>query len=201
MSAPDHDWFPTHLRVTVIRARGLRPKGKNGLNKCYTVIQLGEEKFVTSVKEGTLNPEWKEQCSLQLPLVLDSSDKWVLHLVVKQSNAVTPDKFLGHVSLPVVLLYEDKTKRKDEWYSLISKPNKAVKNRGQLQLTFQFLRDNMTASSYELSKAGPQSVFNKFKEKVASIKYGVNHDLIPSVRPAITSMARPLYDLRQTFQH
>uniref|UniRef100_A0A4W3ITJ1 C2 domain-containing protein n=1 Tax=Callorhinchus milii TaxID=7868 RepID=A0A4W3ITJ1_CALMI len=144
MSAPDHDWFPTHLRVTVIRARGLRPKGKNGLNKCYTVIQLGEEKFVTSVKEGTLNPEWKEQCSLQLPLVLDSSDKWVLHLVVKQSNAVTPDKFLGHV-FSLCFLF-------DRWYSLISKPNKAVKNRGQLQLTFQFLRDNMTASSYELSK-------------------------------------------------
>ncbi|XP_072923885.1 uncharacterized protein [Hemitrygon akajei] len=145
MSSIERDWFPTHLRVTVIGARNLKAKGRRGLNNCYTVIRLGPEKYMTSVQGGTLNPEWKEECTLQLPLVLDNSDRW---------------------------------------YDLQSKPNKVAKDRGQLQLAFQFLRDNMTASAYELSTARPQSVFNKFKDKVASLKYGMSHEILPNEGPS-----------------
>lgn len=37
----------------------------------------------------------------------------------------------------------------------------------------------MTASAYELSKGRPQSVFDKFKDKVASLKYGMTHEILP----------------------
>ncbi|XP_072447302.1 rab11 family-interacting protein 2-like [Chiloscyllium punctatum] len=181
----EQSWFPTHLRVTVIGARHLRAKGKDGLNDCYTVIRLGSDKYMTSVQSGTLSPEWKEECTLQLPLVLDNSDRWTLHLTVKHNNSRLPvDAFLGHVALPIAHLYEDKSRRRSEWYDLQSKPNKAAKNRGQLQLAFEFLRNNTTASSYELFKRRPQSVFDKFKDKVTSIKYGMTHEILPSEKPS-----------------
>uniref|UniRef100_UPI00398F63B3 rab11 family-interacting protein 2-like isoform X3 n=1 Tax=Pristiophorus japonicus TaxID=55135 RepID=UPI00398F63B3 len=185
MSSIEQNWFPTHLRVTVISARSLRSKGKNKLNNCYTVIRLGQEKYMTSVKGKTLSPEWKEECTLQLPFVLDDSDRWTLHLTVKHNNTHLPiDNFLGHVALPVAGLYENKTRRKMEWYDLQSKPNKVAKSRGQLQLAFQFLRDNMTASSYALYKSRPQSVFDKFKDKVTSLKYGMTHEILPTEGPS-----------------
>ncbi|XP_067852015.1 rab11 family-interacting protein 2-like [Heptranchias perlo] len=185
MSSIEQNWFPTHLRVTVIGARNLRSKRKKGMNNCYTVIRLGQEKYMTSVKERTLTPEWKEECTLQLPFILDNSDRWTLHLTVKHNNCRLPmDNFLGHVALPIAQLYENKTRRKNEWYDLQSKPNKVAKDRGQLQLGFQFLRDNMTASSYELSKSKPQSVFDKFKDKVTSLKYGMTHEILPTEGPS-----------------
>ncbi|GCB63854.1 hypothetical protein scyTo_0009732 [Scyliorhinus torazame] len=178
MSSIDQNWFPTHLRVTVIGARSLRAKGRDGYNNCYTVIRLGSEKYMTSVKSGTLSPEWKEECTLQLPLVLDNSDRWTLHLTVKHNNSHLPvDSFLGHVALPIAQL----------WYDLQSKPNKVAKNRGQIQLAFEFLRDNMTASSYELFRRRPQSVFDKFKDKVTSLKYGMTHEILPSEKPSTVS--------------
>ncbi|XP_072369061.1 uncharacterized protein [Scyliorhinus torazame] len=185
MSSIDQNWFPTHLRVTVIGARSLRAKGRDGYNNCYTVIRLGSEKYMTSVKSGTLSPEWKEECTLQLPLVLDNSDRWTLHLTVKHNNSHLPvDSFLGHVALPIAQLYDNKSRRKNEWYDLQSKPNKVAKNRGQIQLAFEFLRDNMTASSYELFRRRPQSVFDKFKDKVTSLKYGMTHEILPSEKPS-----------------
>ncbi|XP_069755358.1 rab11 family-interacting protein 2-like isoform X2 [Narcine bancroftii] len=185
MSSVEGDWFPTHLRVTVIGARNLRAKRKKGLSDCYTVIRLGPEKYMTSVKGGTLNPEWKEECTLPLPPVLDNSNRWTLHLTVKHSSARFPlDHFLGHVAVPVGALYGSTSRRRNQWYDLQSKPNKPVKDRGQIQLAFQFLRDNMTASAYELSKERPQSVFDKFKDKVASLKYGMTHEILPTEGPS-----------------
>ncbi|XP_078267269.1 rab11 family-interacting protein 2-like isoform X2 [Rhinoraja longicauda] len=185
MSSIEQDWFPTHLRVTVIGARNLRAKRKKSLNNCYTVIRLGPEKYMTSVKGATLNPEWKEECTLPLPLILDNSDRWTLHVTVKHNNTRYPlDDFLGRVNVAVAGLYENKNRRKNEWHDLQSKPAKLAKDRGQIQLAFQFLRDNMTPSAYELSKGRPQSVFDKFKDKVASLKYGMTHEILPPEGPS-----------------
>ena len=81
-------WTPTHVQVTVVRARNLIPKSKNGgtviffcfvsiesnlsydrplfveTNNAYVTIQLGKEKFETSVAEKTKAPEWNEECDL-----------------------------------------------------------------------------------------------------------------------------------------
>ncbi len=63
-------WLPTHVQVTVLRARGLRGKssGAGSTSDAYTVIQVGREKYSTSVVEKTLGcPEWREECSFELP--------------------------------------------------------------------------------------------------------------------------------------
>ena len=78
-------WSPTHVQVLVRRAKGLNIKGKNGkietddmtmnffsspywfvtgTNDAFVTIGLGKEKFQTSVKEKSENPEWLEQCEL-----------------------------------------------------------------------------------------------------------------------------------------
>jgi hypothetical protein len=38
-------------------------KGKGG-NDAYCIIGMGKEKFLTSVKSRTLEPEWGEQAEL-----------------------------------------------------------------------------------------------------------------------------------------
>ena len=36
----------------------------SGTNDAYVTIQLGKEKYQTSVKERSDNPEWHEECDL-----------------------------------------------------------------------------------------------------------------------------------------
>lgn len=63
-------WLPTHVQVTVLQARGLRGKssGAGSTSDAYTVIQVGREKYSTSVVEKTRGcPEWREECSFELP--------------------------------------------------------------------------------------------------------------------------------------
>lgn len=62
----DQEWEPTHVQVTVLRARGLRGKGKHGTSDVYTIIQLGKDKYCTGVAEKTTEPEWREECSFEL---------------------------------------------------------------------------------------------------------------------------------------
>lgn len=72
----EHRWVPTHVQVLVIRARGLRAKGKHGTNDAYTVVQLGKEKYSTCVMEKTTEPEWGEECSFELqPGVLEDASR------------------------------------------------------------------------------------------------------------------------------
>jgi len=36
----------------------------SGSNDSYVVIELGHEKYQTSIQERTLDPEWQEECDL-----------------------------------------------------------------------------------------------------------------------------------------
>ena len=56
-------WTPTHVVVTVLKARSLLEKGKGG-NDAYCMIGMGKEKFLTSVKQKSLSPSWDEQAEL-----------------------------------------------------------------------------------------------------------------------------------------
>lgn len=109
-------WLPTHVQVTVLQARDLRPKGKGGTNDTYTIIQLGKEKYATSVAEKTLQPVWKEEASFELPglLVRGSPDKCVLFLVVMHRSLVGLDKFLGQVAVSLNDIFEDKQRKRTE---------------------------------------------------------------------------------------
>ncbi|KAM4012228.1 rab11 family-interacting protein 2-like [Anomaloglossus baeobatrachus] len=85
-------WQPTHVQVTVLQARELHAKGKRGTNDTYTIIQLGREKYSTSVVEKSLSPVWKEEASFELTGLMEPP---LLQLTAMHRSLVGMDKFLG----------------------------------------------------------------------------------------------------------
>lgn len=58
------------------------------------------------------------------------------------------------------------------WYTLDSRPGKKQKERGKIQVSIQFMRNNMTASMFDLSmKDKPRSPFSKLKDKMRNKKH------------------------------
>ncbi|XP_056350339.1 rab11 family-interacting protein 2 [Oenanthe melanoleuca] len=166
-------WFPTHVQVTVLQAKGLKPKGKNGSNDAYTIIQLGREKYSTSVAEKTLDPIWKEEASFELPglLMQENPEKYILYLIVMHRSLVGLDRFLGQVAISLNDVFEDKQRRKTEWFPLESRQGKRTKDRGEINVNIQFMRNNMTASMFDLSmKDKTKSPFAKLKDKMKGRK-------------------------------
>nr|XP_046164915.1 uncharacterized protein rab11fip5a isoform X1 [Oncorhynchus gorbuscha] len=177
----DQRWVPTHVQVTVLRGRGLRAKGKHGTSDVYTIIQVGKEKYSTCVLEKTTVPEWKEECSFELlPGVLEqvgdggayppgSSD---LVLTVMHRALMGLDVFLGQAVIPLDKVFQDRICMKNEWYKLNSKTGKKEKERGDIQVTVQFTKNNLTASMYDLSlgKDTPRSTFGKIKDRIKGKK-------------------------------
>lgn len=167
-------WFPTHVQATVLQATGLSAKGKNGTNDAYTIIQLGKEKYSTSVAEKTLNPVWREEASFELPgLLLEGNPEvYELILIVMHRSLVGMDKFLGQRSISLNEIFDNKERKKTDWYPLESKPGNKKKDRGRIQVSIQFMRNNMTASMFDLSmKEKPRSPFSKLKNKMKGRKH------------------------------
>ncbi|XP_014343732.1 rab11 family-interacting protein 2 [Latimeria chalumnae] len=184
-------WFPTHVQVTVLQAKHLKPKGKNGTNDTYTIIQMGREKYSTSVAEKTLDPIWKEEASFELPglLLLGNPQKYVLSLIVMHRSLVGLDKFLGEVTISLNDIFENKQRRKTEWFKLESKTGKKAKDRGEIQVNIQFMRNNMTASMFDLSmKDKTRSPFAKLKAKMKGRKNdGTFSDTSSAIIPSTSS--------------
>ncbi|XP_074848311.1 rab11 family-interacting protein 5 isoform X2 [Carettochelys insculpta] len=184
-------WLPTHVQVTVLQARGLRSKGGGGAGKpgtsdAYTIIQLGREKYSTSVAEkSTGSPQWREECSFELPpgaLELEEPADWgggsprgqagcELVLTVMHRALIGMDKFLGQATVPLLPVFRESRSMKGQWHKLRSKPGKKEKDRGEIQVTIQFTRNNLTASMFDLSmKDKPRSPFGKLKDKMKGKK-------------------------------
>nr|XP_018903611.1 PREDICTED: rab11 family-interacting protein 1 isoform X2 [Bemisia tabaci] len=129
-------WSPTHVQVTVQRARNLLTKGKHGTNNCFVVIALDKEKYQTSVKEkATDTVEWREKCELQIP---DHGNTAEIILTVLHHNIFGIDEFLGCVTIPLAELdvYEWP---KNRWLKLRDKPGKDKdKDRGELEVKVGF---------------------------------------------------------------
>ncbi|XP_021931921.1 rab11 family-interacting protein 1 isoform X2 [Zootermopsis nevadensis] len=130
-------WSPTHVQVTVQRARGLLTKGKHGTNDAFVTIALGKEKYQTSVKEKALQDvDWHEECELQIPKQGNVAE---IVLTVLHRNFIGVDEFLGVVNIPLADfdVYE---RPRNRWYDLKSKPGKEKnKPRGELEVRVAFL--------------------------------------------------------------
>ncbi|XP_044150395.1 rab11 family-interacting protein 5 isoform X3 [Bufo gargarizans] len=166
---PELGWLPTHVQVTILQARGLRAKGKHGTSDAYTLIQVGREKYSTSVVEKTTgSPEWKEECSFELsPGAMERGENCELQLIVMHRALIGMDQFLGKVSLPLQEVYQEGRSQRNQWYKLRSKPGKKEKERGEIQVSIQFTRNNLTASMFDLSiKDKPKTPFGKLKDKL-----------------------------------
>lgn len=129
-------WSPTHIQVTVNRAKKLLTKGKNGTNNCFVTIALGKEKYQTSVKEKSPeNVDWHEECELAIP---ERGNRAELVLTCLHRNNLSIDEFLGQITLPLqeMDIYEQP---RSKWYTLESKPGKEKKkDRGQLEIRILF---------------------------------------------------------------
>ncbi|KAI5635762.1 c2 domain-containing protein [Phthorimaea operculella] len=160
-------WDPTHVQVTVQRARGLLIKGKNGTNNCFVTIALGKEKFQTSVKhKATENVEWLEECELRIPTQGNTAE-----IVLKvYDEDLIKDHLLGQVSIPLKDLdvYE---RPRNRWYTLQGKSGKeSDKNRGELEVRLAFTVKE--GSLTDLSKK------DKHKSSLSSLTKNVGGSLM-----------------------
>ncbi|XP_041697365.2 rab11 family-interacting protein 5 [Coregonus clupeaformis] len=177
----DQRWVPTHVNVNVLRARGLRTKGKHGSRYVYTIIQVGKEKYTTGLVEKATVPEWNEECCFELlPGILEAGGRSAfpsgsgdLVLTVMHRVLIGLDVFLGQAIIPLDKIFQDGMCPRDEWLKLNSKAGRKEKERGEMQVTVQFTRNNMTASMFDLTmKDKPRSTFGKLKDRVTGRKRG-----------------------------
>ncbi|KAF6084767.1 RAB11 family interacting protein 1 [Phyllostomus discolor] len=184
---PGTVWSPTHVQVTVLQARGLRAKGPGGTSDAYAVIQVGKEKYATSVSERSLGaPVWREEATFELPPLLSAgaapAAAATLQLTVLHRALLGLDKFLGRAEVDLRDLHQNQGRRKTQWYTLKSKPGKKEKERGEIEVDIQFMRNNMTASMFDLSmKDKSRSPFGKLKDKMK----GKNKDSASDTASAI----------------
>lgn len=185
-------WVPTHVQVLVIRARGLRAKGKHGTSDAYTVVQLGKEKYSTCVMEKSTEPEWGEECTFELqPGVLEDGGRDAhpagtgdLTFTVMHRALIGLDVFLGQTVIALDKAFRERACMRNEWYKLHSKTGKKEKERGELQLTVQFTRHNLTASMYDLSmKDKPRSAFIRLRERMRARKRGGDEESNSAIVP------------------
>ncbi|NXF21988.1 RFIP1 protein, partial [Rhodinocichla rosea] len=179
MAAPG--WAPTHVRVTVLRARGLRAKAAAGGSDAYAVMALGRDKFRTSVAERCRGePLWREEATFELP-----ARPAALRLTVLHRALTGADKFLGRAEVELAPLREDGGRRHTRWYKLRSKPGKKEKERGEIEVDIQFMRSNMTASMFDLSmKDKPRSPFGKLKDKLKGKRSSGLSDTASAIVPS-----------------
>ncbi|XP_051929132.1 rab11 family-interacting protein 1 isoform X1 [Hippocampus zosterae] len=177
-------WVPTHVNVTVLCARGLRTKSKHGSRYLYAVVQVGKDKYTTGLVDKADVPVWSEECCFELlPGILEEevgggggrgaypSGSADLVLTVMHRVLIGLDVFLGQTVIPLDRLFREGACPRDQWFKLHSKAGRKAKERGELQLTVQFTRNNMTASMFDLTaKDGRRSAFGKLKDRVTGRK-------------------------------
>uniref|UniRef100_A0A8B9EJ89 RAB11 family interacting protein 5 n=1 Tax=Anser cygnoides TaxID=8845 RepID=A0A8B9EJ89_ANSCY len=165
-------WLPTHVQVTAVRARGLTGPGGSapaaGPGDVYAVLELGRQRQRTAVAERSGgSAEWRDGCALELPPGPGSPP--VLTVTVLQRALLGADRFLGRCSLALRLSFS--FLRVSRWHKLHSKAGKKEKERGEVEVSVQFTRTNLTASMFDLSvKDKPRSPFGKLKDKVKGKK-------------------------------
>ncbi|XP_072632531.1 rab11 family-interacting protein 1 isoform X1 [Canis lupus baileyi] len=192
---PGAVWSPTHVQVTVLQARGLRAKGPGGTSDAYAVIQVGKEKYATSVSERSLGaPVWREEATFELPPLLSAgaapAAAATLQLTVLHRALLGLDKFLGRAEVDLRELHRDQGRRKTQWYTLKSKPGKKDKERGEIEVDIQFMRNNMTASMFDLSmKDKSRNPFGKLKDKIKGKPKDNASDTASAIVPSVTPSA------------
>ncbi|KAM7416146.1 hypothetical protein PAMA_018290 [Pampus argenteus] len=185
-----HKWFPTSVQVTVHQARNLRVKGKNDTNDAYAIIQVAKDKFSTSVAEKSVAPVWKEEASFDLPLFHPgNAERCTLYIIVMHRAQVGLDKFLGQAVINLLDQHDNKSRKKTDWFKLVDKSGKEDKARGEVLLDIQFMRNNMSASMFDLSMQDkPRSRISKLKDKVRGKKKDKFSDSASAIVPSVSQV-------------
>ncbi|KAK3565712.1 hypothetical protein QTP86_014180 [Hemibagrus guttatus] len=189
LAEQSQQWYPTSVQVTVLQARNLRAKGKNGTNDAYAIIQVAKDKFSTAVMEKCVEPVWKEEATFDLPFFdRGNAERCVLYIIVMHRALVGMDKLLGQAVINLLDVHDNKNRKKTDWFKLLDKNGKADKDRGEVLLDIQFMRNNMTASMFDLSRPDkPRSRLSKIKDKVRGKKKDGLSDSASAIVPATVS--------------
>lgn len=108
MSATDGGaWPASHLTITVLQARRLRPKNRQGGSNPYVQVQLGNHSFTTQHACNTLCPVWNDAMIFALPTPQDDAMAMTLTVMHRRLLAALPDKFLGRVEIRLVDVCRD----------------------------------------------------------------------------------------------
>ncbi|XP_077466502.1 uncharacterized protein rab11fip5b isoform X2 [Stigmatopora argus] len=178
----DQRWVPTHVNVALLRARGLRTKSKHGSRYLYAVVQVGKNKYTTGLVDKADVPVWSEECCFELlPGILEEDEEGGrgayppgcadLVVTVMHRVLIGLDVFLGRTLIPLDRMFREGSCPREEWFKLHSKASRKAKERGELQLTVQFTRNNMTASMFDLTaKDERRSAFGRLKDRVTGRK-------------------------------
>lgn len=182
----DQQWYPTSVQVTVLKARNLRIKGKHGTNDAYAIMQVAKDKFSTSVAEKCVSPEWKEEATFDLPPNYHGdAERCTLYIIAMHRALVGLDKFLGQAVINLVDLHANRSRKKTDWYKLVDKNGKQEKDRGEVLLDIQFMRNNLTASMFDLSMTDkPRSGLGKLKDKIRGKKKDGLSDSASAIVPS-----------------
>lgn len=164
-------FFPISARVSVLRARGLRTKGKDGTNDAYTTLQAGRETFRTPVSEKLAEPVWGgSDAAFIFTLPAERQQDGVpLQVRVFHRVPLGADKLLGLAVINVHELRQNSARENPQWFKLLNKTGKADKERGEVLLDIQFLKSSMSVSMIDLSEKS-HSRLGKFKDKLRGKK-------------------------------
>ncbi|XP_035591938.1 rab11 family-interacting protein 1 isoform X2 [Oncorhynchus keta] len=185
-----HQWYPTSVQVTVFQARNLRIKGKNGTNDAYAIMQVAKDKFSTSVAEKCVAPVWKEEATFDLPLFHHgNAERCTLYIIVMHRALVGLDKLLGKAVINLLDLHDNSARKKTDWYKLLDKNGKEDKVKGEVMLDIQFMRNNLTASMFDLSMQDkPRSRIGKLKDIVRGKKKDSFSDSASAIVPSVSQV-------------
>lgn len=115
LAEQSQQWYPTSVQVTVLQARALRVKGKNGTNDAYAIIQVAKDRFSTAVEEKCVDPVWKEEATFDLPLFhRGNAERCTLYIIVMHRALVGMDKLLGQAVINLLDVHENKARKKTE---------------------------------------------------------------------------------------
>ncbi|XP_026996972.2 putative autophagy-related protein 11 isoform X1 [Tachysurus fulvidraco] len=184
-------FFPVSARVSVLRARGLRIKGKDGTNDAYTALQAGRETFRTPVAEKLAEPVWGgNDAAFIFTLPADSArteDGVPLQVRVFHRVPLGADKLLGLTVVNVHELRQNSARENPQWFKLLNKAGKADKARGEVLLDIQFLKSSMSVSMIDLSDKS-HSRLGKFKDKLRGKKKDGLSDSASAILPSVSQI-------------
>ncbi|XP_058267426.1 trichohyalin isoform X1 [Hemibagrus wyckioides] len=185
-------FFPVSARVSVLRARGLRIKGKDGTNDTYTALQAGRETFRTPVAEKLAEPVWGgDDAAFIFTLPAESArteqDGVPLQVRVFHRVPIGADKLLGLAVINVHELRQNGARENPQWFKLLNKAGKADKERGEVLLDIQFLKSSMSVSMIDLSDKS-HSRLGKFKDKLKGKKKEGLSDSASAILPSVSQV-------------
>uniref|UniRef100_A0A646QE25 Tricalbin-1 n=1 Tax=Hemiscolopendra marginata TaxID=943146 RepID=A0A646QE25_9MYRI len=135
------------MELNVIRAQNLEAKDLNGFSDPYCEVKINDDcKFKTSCKKKTLNPEWEESVTTQLP-----KDGDTLAVILWDRDPLGMKDFLGSVTLTLDEIRQHSAKDCSEWFALKSAES------GEIELKIKIISEDLEING---SPCGPPATLS-----------------------------------------